>query len=194
MQCISANGVPSARMVCTVRSISSGVDMPVETIIGLPLRAMCRCSGRCRQLARAGLERRHADRFEKIGRFARKRRRQKDDALALAARSRSSKCASRDSAVRVSRSNSDSPTYAAVAPPRSISCSGKCVWNLIASAPAAAAASTSSAASFASPLWLMPASAMTKHGRPSPICRPAMVMCVESASGPHGRPSTRSDT
>ena len=30
----------------TVRSISSGVDMPVEMIIGLPLRAMCRCSGR----------------------------------------------------------------------------------------------------------------------------------------------------
>src|SRR6266508_3867302 len=51
----------------------------------------------------------------------------------------------------------------------------------MASAPAAAAASTSSFASLVSPLWLMPASAMTKQGRPSPISRPAMVMCVESA-------------
>mgnify|MGYP003694720105 CR=1 FL=1 len=36
----------TARTAWTVRSISSGVDMPVETIIGLPLRATCCCSGR----------------------------------------------------------------------------------------------------------------------------------------------------
>src|SRR3989442_3971781 len=46
VQCISANGVPSERTLCTVRSISSGVDMPVEMIIGLCLRAMWSWSGR----------------------------------------------------------------------------------------------------------------------------------------------------
>ena len=39
------------------------------------------------------------------------------------------------------------------------------------SAPASAAASTSSAASVASPLWLMPASAMIRHGCPGPTSR-----------------------
>jgi hypothetical protein len=33
------------------------------------------------ELAGSGLVRRHADRFEKVGRLARKRRRQKQDAL-----------------------------------------------------------------------------------------------------------------
>ena len=48
------------------------------------------------------------------------------------------------------------------------------VWNLTASAPATAAASTNSSAISGEPLWLTPASAMTRGGAPSPMLRPAI--------------------
>ena len=100
--------------------------MPVETIIGLPLRAMCRCRGTFVSspdpVLNAGTP--------SVSRKSAASRENGVDRKTMpfvAARSLSVACASRESAVRVSRSNSDSPTYAAVAPPRSISCSGKWV-------------------------------------------------------------------
>ena len=109
VQCISANGVPAPRTACTVRSISSGVDMPVEMIIGFALRAMCRCIGRCvsspEPVLNAGtpiVSRKSA--------ASRENGVDRNRMPFFSARSRSSTCASRDSAVRVSRSNSDSPT------------------------------------------------------------------------------------
>ena len=54
------------------------------------------------------------------------------------------------------------------------SASGSNVWNFTASAPASAAASTSRWASAGSPLWLTPASAMTRHP-PDADARPPML-------------------
>src|ERR1700691_853199 len=50
--------------------------------------------------------------------------------------------------------------------------SGLKVWNFTASACAFTATSTSSRAICMLPLWLTPASAMTKHGSPTPTFRP----------------------
>ena len=64
--------------------------------------------------------------------------------------------------------------YAAVGAVADARASGTKVWNLTASAPASAAASTSRWAISASPSWLTPASAMTNTPLPAaPITRPA---------------------
>ena len=82
--------------------------------------------------------------------------------------------AGRASRASISRwSAPDSPArrwYAAVGAPGEARAAGSKVWNLTASAPAAAAASISRAAIAGSPLWLTPASAITNTG-PSPIRR-----------------------
>ena len=58
------------------------------------------------------------------------------------------------------------------------------VWNLTASAPVSAAASTSRWASAGSPSWLTPASAMTKHRRRPPMRAPADRAPAGSAAPP----------
>src|SRR5581483_4052403 len=65
------------------------------------------------------------------------------------------------------------------------------VWNLTQSAPASWAASISCSASATSPLWLTPASAMTKQGRPSPIVRPPMSIArlMRLRLSVHGNPA-----